>query len=34
VYQAGSADALTFADVEHGGFAFSGVDQNRIQIVS
>jgi hypothetical protein len=34
VYQVGIAEALTFADVEHGGFAFSGVDQSPVQIVS
>lgn len=34
VYQVGLAEALTFADVEHGGFAFSGVDQSPVQIVS
>ena len=34
LYQAGAADALTFADVEHGGMGFSGVDQQQVQIVS
>ncbi len=34
LYQAGVAEALTFADVEYGGFAFSGVDQSPVQIVS
>lgn len=34
LYQAGAADALTFADVEHNGFDFTGVDEQRVQIVS
>ncbi len=33
-YHVGSADALTFANVEHEGTAFSGVDEQLIQIVS
>jgi len=34
VYQAGGAQALTFANVEHGGIGFSGVDEQQVQIVS
>jgi hypothetical protein len=34
VYQAGGAQALTFANVEHGGIGFSGVDESPVQIVS
>jgi hypothetical protein len=34
VYAAGTAQALTFADVEHGGMDFSGVDEQQVQIVS
>lgn len=34
VYQAGGAQALTFANVEHGGNGFSGVDEGPVQIVS
>ena len=34
VYRAGSAQALTFANVEHGGNGFSGVDESLIQIVN
>jgi len=34
VYAAGTAQALTFADVEHGGMDFSGVDEAQVQIVS
>ena len=34
LYTAGSAQALTFADVEHGGMDFSGVDEQLVQIVS
>lgn len=34
LYQAGAADALTFADVEHDGFDFAGVDEQRIELVS
>lgn len=34
VYQAGSAQALTFANVEHGGNGFSGVDESPVSIVS
>lgn len=33
-YQAGPAQALTFADVEHEGSVFSGVDDGTIEIVS
>jgi hypothetical protein len=32
VYQAGSAQALTFANVEHGGDAFVGIDDGEVQI--
>jgi hypothetical protein len=32
-YQAGTAQALTFANVEHEGIGFSGVDESPIQIV-
>jgi hypothetical protein len=32
VFQAGAAQALTFADVEHEGTGFSGVDEGPIQI--
>jgi hypothetical protein len=32
-FQAGSAQALTFANVEHEGAGFSGVDESSIQIV-
>jgi hypothetical protein len=31
-FQAGSARALTFADVEHDGIAFSGIDEREVQI--
>jgi hypothetical protein len=31
-YQAGVADALTFADVKHDGFDFTGVDEQRLEI--
>jgi hypothetical protein len=34
VYQPGSAEALTFADVEHEGISFSGADESAVQIVS
>ena len=34
LYQAGNAQALTFANVEHGGNGFSGVDESSVQIVS
>jgi hypothetical protein len=34
VYQAGGAQALTFANVEHGGIGVSGVDEQQVQIVS
>jgi hypothetical protein len=34
VYQAGPAQALTFADVEHEGSVFSGVDDGTIEIVT
>jgi len=34
VYQAGNAQALTFANVEHGGIGFSGVDESPVLIVS
>jgi hypothetical protein len=34
LYQAGTARALTFATVEHGGISFSGVDESAVQIVS
>ena len=34
VYQAGGAQALTFANVEHGGISVSGVDEQQVQIVS
>jgi hypothetical protein len=34
VFQAGNAQALTFANVEHGGNGFSGVDESPIQIVT
>jgi hypothetical protein len=34
LYQAGAADALTFADVEHNGFDFSGFDEQQVQIVA
>jgi len=33
-YQAGNAQALTFANVEHAGFGVSGVDESPVQIVS
>jgi hypothetical protein len=33
-FQTGSAQALTFADVEHQGQGFSGVDESSVQIVS
>jgi hypothetical protein len=33
-FQAGAARALTFADAEHDGIAFTGVDDRPIQIVS
>jgi len=33
-YQPGSAQALTFANVEHGGNGFSGVDEGAVQIVT
>lgn len=32
-FQAGAAQALTFADVEHAGSVFSGVDDGAVQIV-
>jgi hypothetical protein len=34
VYETGNAQALTFANVEHGGIGFSGVDESPVQIVS
>jgi len=34
VYQAGDARALTFANAEHGGNSFTGVDDSPVQIVS
>ena len=34
VYQTGNSQALTFANVEHGGIGFSGVDESLVQIVS
>lgn len=34
VYQAGNGQALTFANVEHGGISFSGVDESPVQIMS
>lgn len=34
VYQAGNAQALTFANVEHAGIGFAGVDESPVQIVS
>jgi hypothetical protein len=34
VYQAGSAHALTFANVDHGGNGFSGFDESAVSIVS
>jgi hypothetical protein len=34
VFQPGNAQALTFANVEHGGNGFSGVDESAIQIVT
>ena len=34
VYQTGGAQALTFANVEHGGIGFSGVEEQQVQIVS
>jgi hypothetical protein len=34
VFQTGDAQALTFADVEHEGMGFSGVDDGPIQIVA
>src|SRR5687767_6352377 len=34
VYQASSAQALTFANVEHEGIGFSGVDEGPVQILS
>jgi hypothetical protein len=34
LYQAGGAQALTFATVEHGGIAFAGIDEQQVQIVS
>jgi hypothetical protein len=34
VFQAGDARAFTFANVEHGGNGFSGVDESPIQIVT
>jgi hypothetical protein len=34
VFQLGNAQALTFADVEHEGMSFSGVDDGPIQIVA
>jgi hypothetical protein len=33
VFQAGNAQALTFATIEHDGIAFSGVDEGLVQIV-
>jgi hypothetical protein len=33
VYQAGGAQALTFANVEHAGIATAGVDEQRVEIV-
>jgi hypothetical protein len=33
LYQAGTAQALTFANVEHGGNGISGVDESAVQIV-
>lgn len=32
-YQRGTAQGLTFADVEAGGIAFTGVDENPVQIM-
>jgi hypothetical protein len=34
VYQAGGAQALTFATVEHAGIATAGVDERPVEIVS
>ena len=34
VYQVGDARALTFANIEHGGNGFYGVDDSPVQIVS
>ena len=34
VYQAGNAQALTFANVEHTGILFAGVDESLVQIVN
>jgi hypothetical protein len=34
VFRAGDAQALTFANVEHEGMSFSGVDEGPIQIVT
>jgi hypothetical protein len=34
LYQPGVADALTFADVEHNGFDFTGVDEQRVEIAA
>jgi hypothetical protein len=34
LYVPGAAQALTFADVEHDGMSFSGVDEQQVQIVS
>jgi hypothetical protein len=33
-FQAGSARALTFADVAHDGIAFSGIDEREVQITT
>jgi hypothetical protein len=34
VYQAGNAQGLTFANVEHAGIGFSGVDESGVQLIS
>jgi hypothetical protein len=34
LYQAGSAQALTFANIEHEGIGTAGVDEGAVQIVS
>jgi hypothetical protein len=33
-YQAGGAQALTFANVEHEGIGFAGIDDQRVELVS
>ena len=33
-YQAGSAQALTFANVEHEGFGVAGIDEGPVQIIA